>query len=96
MAYIRHGTLTAVTVATVTLDDRSYSTIEVLNRDGVDEIYFIVLNASNVATDPTVGGNDCECLPAAMSALEVLTPDPPPYTVKLISSGTPDYSIRAE
>jgi hypothetical protein len=96
MAYIRHGSLTASTVAEITLPDQSFGKIEVTNRSGDDEIYFIVLAANDADTDPTVEGDDCEVLPAAVSALEVSAPDPSPVVVKLISEGTPDYSIRAD
>lgn len=96
MAYIRHGTLVAATVTEVTLPDRSFGKVEVLNRSGAAEIYVLVLSANDADTDPTVAGNDCEVLPAATSALELPAPDPGPVVVKLISSGTPTYSVRAE
>ncbi len=96
MAEIRHGTLVAITVTEVELPNRNFGTIEVMNRSGSAEIYFLVLNPANSSTDPTIGGENCEVLPAAISALQVNAPDPAPVTVKLISSGTPTYSIRAE
>ena len=95
MAWVRHGTLTADTVATVTVPDRSFSSIEVMNRDGASEIYFL-LNRPNESADPTVGGDDCDVLPGATSTLEIDAPDPGPIAVKLISHGTPKYSVRAE
>lgn len=95
-AYIRHGVLTADTVATFTLPRRRYAHLEVVNRDAAAEIYFLCLHPHRAAVDPTVGGDDCEVLPAALSSLEIATPGVAPLTVKLISSGTPTYSIRAE
>ncbi len=96
MAWVRHGTLVANTVTTVVLPERSFSLVEIVNRDGDDEIFFLVLSPRDASTDPTVAGNDCEVLPASMNAMEVNAPDPAPATVKLISAGTPKYSIRAE
>jgi hypothetical protein len=95
MARIKHGTLVASTVATVTLDlvdsGRIVSRqkrVEVINRDGAAEIYFTV-----DGTTPTVAGDDCFVLPAAMGSLEVGAPKGTPTVVKLISSGTPTYSV---
>lgn len=96
MAWVRHGTLEAATVAAVELPEVNYSTVEVVNRDGAEEIYFIVLTARDIDDDPSVEGDNCEMLPASMSALVVNAPDPAPVTVKLISAGTPKYSLRAE
>jgi hypothetical protein len=96
MAYIRHGSLTASTVAEITLPDQRFGKIEVTNRSGDAEIYFIVLADTDPDVEPTVEGDDCEVLPAAISALEVNAPDPAPVVVKLVSDGTPDYSIRAD
>jgi len=94
MAWVRHGTLTANTVAAVTVPDRSFAAIEVMNRDGAAEIYFLV-NRSGETTDPTVGGDDCEVLPAATSTLEI-DAESGEVVIKLISTGTPKYSVRAE
>lgn len=91
----RYGTLSANTVATVTLPARKFGKIEVINRSGEAEIFFLVL-ADGRSGDPTVGGDNCELLPAAIGALEINAPDPAPVSVKLISTGTPDYGIRAE
>lgn len=95
MAYVVHGELTADQVEEVELPNRSFGSVEVLNRSGDAEIFFLVLN-STADTDPTVGGEGCEVLPAAMSALEVSAPDPGPVKIRMISSGTPTYSVRAE
>lgn len=82
-----HVTLTANTVATVTLD-ANYSNVEVLNVDGAAPIYFTV-----DGTTPTVEGNGCNVLPAAISALTVWA-GTQVDTIKLISAGTPKVSIR--
>ncbi len=96
MAFVRHGTLVADTVTSVTLPDRSLSVVEVTNRDGAAEIYFIVQDANDDPAEPEVEGDDCELLPASMNSLEVNAPDPSPAVVRLISAGTPAYSVRAE
>ncbi len=96
MAAKSHGTLEAATVATVTVtaakatgavNQIGLPAIEVLNRSGSAEIYFTVNGA-----DPTVGGEDCHVLPAAVCALSVPGVGSP-VTVKLISVGTPTYSV---
>lgn len=88
MAEIEHGTLVANTLATVTLD-RDFAKVEVLNRDGAAEIFFTVDGAA-----PTVEGDDCQVLPAAIGALELLARETGQTIVRLISSGTPKYSVR--
>jgi hypothetical protein len=43
-----------------------------------------------------VAGNDCEVLPAVVGSFTVENPpDGPGVQVKLISTGTPAYSVRA-
>lgn len=98
-----HATLVANTVSTLTLDladpapevlstaTPKKAQVEVLNVTGTAEVYFTV-----DGTTPTVGGNTCFVLPAAMCALTVDDGTPgPTSTVKLISSGTPKISVRA-
>lgn len=105
MAFVRHGTLTASTVTTVTLPSRLAPTAagaighaEITNVDGADKIYFQVLSNANSSTVPTVAGNDCEVLPAVPGSMTVPLPTEggDPVLVKMISSGTPVYSVRAE
>lgn len=62
--------------------------VEVMCRDGAAEIYFTI-----DGTTPTVGGDDTYVVPAsAGAALRVGSP-PGTDVVKLISSGTPAYSV---
>lgn len=88
--WIKHGQLTAATVDTVNLDG-DYSEVEVINRDGAAEIFFTVDGGA-----PVVAGDDNHILPAAISGVTVNaskeTGDP--TVVKLISSGTPKYTVR--
>lgn len=87
MARIKHGTLVAATVTTVDLDD-NVSAAEVVNVDGAAAIYFRV-----DGTNPTVAGDNCQVLPAAVgAALVVATPHA--VEARLISSGTPKYCVR--
>jgi hypothetical protein len=90
VARIKHGTLTANTVTTVTLDDVEFSAVEVLNVDGTAAIYFRVDNI-----DPTVAGDDCEVVPASISVLRVDLEKAAP-SVRLISAGTPKFSVRGQ
>jgi hypothetical protein len=77
-------TLGANTVDTVNFAD-DVKQIEVVS-DGAAELYFTV-----DGTAPTVGGAKCYYLPAFGGAREV--PVHTGGTVKLISSGTPKYSV---
>lgn len=86
--YARHITLTASTVATVTMD-RDYSYLEVVNVDGAAAVYFTVNGAA-----PTVAGNDTFVLPAAIGGLETQPESSDVTTVRLISAGTPRVSVR--
>lgn len=84
----RHGTLTASTVATVTVSG-DYRTVDVWNLTGTAAIYF-TLDGST----PTVQGNDTFVVPAAVGSVRLLSPAvDTALTVKLISSGTPSYSV---
>ncbi len=83
----RHITLTANTVATVTLD-QDYAYAEVVNVDGAAAVYFTVNGA-----DPTVKGNGTLVLPAVIDRLEIQPYGAQSTTVKLISAGTPQVSV---
>jgi len=83
---VRHGALTAATVATVALP-LDADTIEVLNHGDV-ALYFRI-----DGTNPTVDGNDAEIVPAG-TALEVNRKAAGNASVKIISSGTPAFSVR--
>jgi hypothetical protein len=102
VAVVQHATLVANIVTTLTLtapdpqaDLVSFAAprparIEVLNVSGTAKVYFTVDGST-----PTVGGANCMLLPAAVCALTVADETPgPTSTVKLISSGTPDVSVR--
>lgn len=88
MAEIEHGTLVANTMATVTLD-HDFAQVEVLNRDGAAEIFFTVDGPA-----PVIEADDCQCLPAAIGALQLPASVGNQTVVRLISSGTPKYSVR--
>jgi hypothetical protein len=87
---IKHATLVAATMDTVTLDG-DYKHVEVVNRDGVNEIYFTIDGA-----DPTVAGDNTHVLPAQIGRITVNAAAEPgtPTVVKLISAGTPKYTVR--
>jgi hypothetical protein len=85
-----HGTLVAATVDTVTLS-RVYGRVQVLNRGGASEIYWTT-NGSN----PTVGGDDCFVVASVVGASDTRANSQAQSNtcvVKLISSGTPTYSV---
>lgn len=92
-------TLVAGTVDTVTFELGAQGTpgwarvpkrIEVLT-DGADDIYVTVDGST-----PTVGGANCWRVPAAAGATVIDVSDDDPedaVVVKLISAGTPEYSV---
>lgn len=84
-----HVTLVANTVSTITLDEEYFGSVEVLNVDGAAAVYFTV-----DAGDPTVEGNGCNVLPAAIGGLVISAASDKSVTVKLISAGTPKVSVR--
>ena len=87
---ITHATLTANTADTITLDV-DYTRVEIVNRTGTAEIYATI----DSATAPTVAGNNCDVLPAAIGTLIVdSSAYGTPTVVKLISSGTPAYTVK--
>lgn len=88
MAAREHGTLVAATVSTVTITG-SHEDILVLNH-GSDAIYFTVNGDT-----PTVAGDDTfVALGGGYAYAEARGAGP--YSVKLISSGTPAYSVMGE
>jgi len=84
-----HLTLVANTVAEVDLPTNA-GRVEVLNRDGVAEVFFTVNGAT-----PSVEGDDTHVLPAAIGSVEVSRDRRGTAVVKLISVGTPKVSVRA-
>lgn len=89
MAFSKHVTLTAATVATVTLD-ADFNNVEVVNVDGTAAVYFTL-----DGDDPTVAGDDTYVLPAAVGSVEMPVHNWSAATsVKLISSGTPKVAVR--
>lgn len=83
-AYVK--TLAATTVDTVTFNDDCES-VEV-RSNGAAAIYYTVDGST-----PTVGGSNCYELPAIPSARAVGVPTAGKTVVKLISPGTPEYSV---
>ena len=85
-----HAALTAASVDTVTLDHVT-AKVEIINRSGTAEIYYTL-----DGTAPTVAGDDCYVVPAAISSAVRANPqvDQNQLVVKLISSGTPTYSVQ--
>lgn len=92
MARKLHGTLTAATVATVTVDG-PFGSLVVVNH-GSDAIYLTHGKVAGDVVAPTVAGNDTDVVPAggAWAADPIVNHDQT-HTVKLISSGAPAYSV---
>ncbi len=67
---------------------RDWKEIEVLSHNGTAAIYFTV-----DGTEPTVGGAHCDVVPATPSSAIVPRQGSGQTFVKLISAGTPTYSV---
>ena len=93
MASVQHATLVADTVTTLTFTETASpppANIEVTNVTGTAAVYFTV-----DGTTPTVGGTNCQVIPAAIGSLAVSEESGgSTFTVKLRSSGTPGVSVR--
>lgn len=87
------GTLTADTVATVTLTLANMRAVTVVNR-GTDEIWYTYDVGSDTPGDPAVATSGSLCLPAGVVVTEELPGSYGTATVKLISTGTPTYSVE--
>ena len=87
-----HETLGASTVDTVELAGCRPS-LTVVNRTGTAEIYFTVATGAKAPTPPTVSGNDCFVLPAAICSLSLPWLEGQ-FIVSLISAGAEAYSVE--
>lgn len=86
MAVRKHGTLVAATVTTSTLAGNA-KFIEVVAR-GTGDIFFTI-----DGTTPTVGGDDTYVCPQGQSCRVRNNDRNGSVDVKMISSGTPGYSV---
>lgn len=86
-----HGTLTANTVATVTLTNTQTTNLRVQNRGTTGTIYYTF--AVGTPATPTVAGDDMLALPPG--ACDEWHGAIAGATVKLISSATPEFSVEA-
>jgi hypothetical protein len=95
VAFVRHLTLTANVVSTVTLTAAdNFSTFEVLNRNGLGEVYISHDGTAN-PTNPTVGGNDFDVVVAAIgAALQLRRIGTGTATIDLISPANVDVTVR--
>jgi hypothetical protein len=84
-----HGTLVANTVATVTFRADFGDTVTVLNR-GAGDIYLTL-----DGTAPTVGGANTSIVLANSTRTYKVASSQTALAVKLISSGTPAYTVES-
>lgn len=92
----RRGSLTANTVAVVTIEG-DHDEVEVTNTTGSAAIYYTIGNVADTTADPTVAGtaNGIFQLPAAVASRTHRRPAREARTiVKLISAGTPGYDVQ--
>lgn len=88
--HVKHAILTPGVIDTVTLD-ADYVSVEIISRDGSAEIYATV----DTGLVPTVGGDNCDVLPAVIGTLTLdASGYGSPTTVQLISTGAPAYSVK--
>lgn len=90
MARIKHGTLTANTVAQVDDIAPNGSLIEIGITANPGAPIYVRLDGQ----DPEIKGDDCEVIPAAVGAYVVLDA-PTSYHVRLkTAAGTPDFWVK--
>lgn len=92
----RRGSLTANTVAVVTIEG-DHDEVEVTNTTGSAAIYYTLGNVADTTATPTVAGEGGSIfmLPAAVASRTHRRPAAEARTiVKLISSGTPGYDVQ--
>lgn len=93
----RHDVLDAGIIATLDDFTEKANAVEVLNRTGDAEIYFTVSDAAHpIPAEPGVRYDDTYVVPAAIGAVTVAHPGTGIPVVKLISDGTPGYSVTVE
>lgn len=85
----KHATLAASTVDDVTITGAT-SLLQVVNR-GSDDIY--LTHGASAPTNPTVAGDDTFFL-GPEGTFFIPLESSGNYTVKLISTGTPAYSVQ--
>lgn len=94
--FCTHQTLVASTVDTVDLAG-GYGVVLVTNR-GANDIYCTFGKGGGSASAPTVGGDDCYIVQVGTAKPFDFSGDSPSSQineVKLISSGTPAYSVES-
>jgi hypothetical protein len=94
VAFIRHLTLVANTVSTVTFTGNE-SAAEILSRNGLAEVYVSVGDTTNVPTNPTIAGNDFDVIPAGIGSINVRRTTTVPMVVKMISAQATTVTVRA-
>lgn len=88
-----HGQLVGGVVRRVEFTE-NYRAVEVLSRDDTAEIFVLVGSTTQEPKEVSVGMNEADILPAAIGAVEIPSPEAGNTVVKLISTGTPTFSIR--
>lgn len=94
MAFIRHVTLVANTVSTVTFTGNE-SGVEILSRNGLAEVYVSVGDTTTAPANPTIAGNDFDVLPASIGSIVVRRASSKPMVIKMISAQATTVSVRA-
>jgi len=88
---LKHGTLVSSTVATVTLDGE-YSAVKVTNLTGGSDPIFFTVDGSA----PTDAGEDTYSVAALAGASRTVGVSVTGTTVvRLISAGTPEYTVES-
>lgn len=91
MTTSKSGTLVANVVSTVTLSG-DFSAVEVVNRNGLGEIWILV---DSGATDPTVAGDNHDLATAGTGAANIAaSPTAGATQVKMISTAACTYYVR--
>lgn len=84
------ATLAGGVVDTITFD-ADYVSVEILSRDGASEIYA----TCDTNLTPTVGGANCDALPAAIGSLTIdASGYGSPTTLQLIAASAAAYTVK--
>jgi hypothetical protein len=89
---VKHATLSANTVDTVTLGS-NWTSVEIVNW-GTTGLIYVSYDGSTTPADPTVAGDNFDVVGPNGGAITFPTPEPLPTVVKLKCASANAYSVK--